>query len=178
MASDRTLFQGRRLRLIARPIGQSPDGAILEKEMLVHPPSVAIVAAPDPRAVVLIENARPATGETLLEVPAGGVDPGETAEEAAHRELREETGFSARAMRPIGSFYLAPGYSSELMTVFFAEGLTGGPAHQQLMPDERIQVRVTSVAEAMEAVRTSRIRDAKSIAALTLATMHGVLRGD
>lgn len=178
MTNERTLFQGRRLRIVSRPIGTDAGGAIVEKEFLVHPPSVAIVATPAPGAVVLIENVRPATGETLLEVPAGGVDPGETAEQAAHRELAEETGFTARAARPIGEFYLAPGYSSELMTVFHAEGLDGGPAHQRLMADERIKVRVTSAKEALEAVRTNRIRDAKSIAALALATMHGLLRVD
>ena len=176
MANERTLFQGRRLRIVARPIGADASGAIVEKELLVHPPSVAIVATPDPRVVVLIDNVRPATGETLLEVPAGGIDPGETAEQAALRELAEETGFTARAVRPIGEFYLAPGYSSELMTVFHAEGLSGGPDAQRLMADERIQVRVTSAKEAMEAVREGRIRDGKSIAALTLATMRGVLR--
>jgi ADP-ribose pyrophosphatase len=172
VSRGKLLHKGKRfeLRSIEIPGRNGP----LDKEIIVHPPSVVIIGVPSPGSVVLIDNDRPSIEERLLEAPAGAVDPGEEPIAAAARELAEETGYSAATLTPLGAFYLAPGYSTELMYAFRADGLSGGPEHQSLQPDERIKVRVLTMDEAWAAVKSHAIRDAKTIAALTLFERNSV----
>src|SRR5262245_19980633 len=100
-------FSGRIVRVRTDEV-QLEDGAVIRQEVVEHAPSVTIVPLLDDGRVVLIRQYRHPTGRSLLETPAGSVDAGESAEEAAQRELAEEIGQRAERMVHVGSFYLAP----------------------------------------------------------------------
>jgi ADP-ribose pyrophosphatase len=143
------------------------DGVVTRQEVVEHAPSVTMIPVRPDGRIVLIRQYRHPTGEVLLETPAGSIDPGETPEQAAARELAEEIGFHPRQVVRVGGFYLAPGWATEFMHVFVAQELV--PATAEPDTDERIQVVPLSLAEIADLVRTGQIRDCKTLAALTLA---------
>jgi ADP-ribose pyrophosphatase len=148
------------------------DGAVVRQEVVEHAPSITVVPMQDERTVLLIQQYRYPTGEILLETPAGNIDPGESPEEAAQRELAEEIGFRARRIEPLGAFYLAPGWATEFMHAFLARDLE--PSHAEHDADERIELVPLPLDEIWERIRAGKIRDCKTIAAMALA--DGVLR--
>ncbi|MFN8185516.1 MAG: NUDIX hydrolase [Gaiellales bacterium] len=126
-----------------------------------HPESVTLVVV-DGDELVLVRQSRPgAPGTRTLELPAGSCEPGETPAEAAARELAEECGLAAASLRPIGSFYVVPAYSSELTHVYEATGLS--PASAESDEDEDITLERRPVGQTLRA-----LSDAGSIAALAL----------
>jgi ADP-ribose pyrophosphatase len=147
---------------------------VLEREVVRHPGAVVIVPVRDDRQVVLIRNRRIALGgASLLECPAGTLEPGEDPSVCASRELVEETGYKAATVRPLGWFYTTPGLTDEKMYAFAATGLTA--VGQDLEEDENIVVEVMPEREALQAITSGDLRDAKSMLALLLAERAGVL---
>src|SRR5438132_7557355 len=94
---EREIYAGRivtlRLKYLARP-----DGRRLLREIIEHAPGAAVVAVQEDGQVLLVRQHRPAVDAQILELPAGLIDPGETPEQCARRELAEETGFSSRTL--------------------------------------------------------------------------------
>ncbi|HEY2543416.1 MAG TPA: NUDIX hydrolase [Gaiellaceae bacterium] len=132
--------------------------------MIEHPPSVALVVT-DGNEVVLVRQRRPGADGMVLEVPAGKLEPGETAELAADRELAEECGLAVGGWVEIGSFWVAPGYSTERVTVL--AGTCSGVAEAPHDEDEEIEVVRVPAADAL-----GRVEDAGSVAALALWMRH------
>ena len=145
-----------------------PSGRATTREVVGHPGAVAIVPLlPDGRAV-LVRQYRHATGETLLEIPAGTRDvPGETPEATAARELEEETGYRATHLTQVLDFYTAPGFCTERMLVYLATGLSRGD--QQLMDDEAIAVELVALDDVPALLARGELSDAKTIAGLLAA---------
>lgn len=141
----------------------SLNGRIIEKEIVEHSPSVAIVPVVD-SSVLLVEQYRRAAGKTLLEIPAGKIEQGETALAAAAREMAEEIGYAGK-LRPLAHWYLAPGYDTEFMRVYAATGLTK-VKQGRLDDDEDIAVRKVSLDAAIRKCFTGEIQDCKTTAAL------------
>jgi ADP-ribose pyrophosphatase len=131
-----------------------------------HPGSVVIVPLVSSQEVCLVEVVRVAVGRTLLELPAGTLDRVESLEEAARRELAEETGYRAGRIVPAGEMWMSPGILRERMHLFVAEDLIAGP--QALEPGEQIRTRVVTWDEAIAMCLDGRIDDAKTIAGLLL----------
>lgn len=104
----------------------TPAGELHEREVIRHPGAATIVPMVDDLHVCLIKNFRASVSQTLLELPAGTIDPPESPETTAARELTEETGYTAREIRLLHRFYLSPGILDERMHVFLATGLTAG----------------------------------------------------
>ena len=154
---------GRRLRVEERKLPRS-DGKIETREMVVHPGSVVLLPVLDDGRLALIRNRRFTVGRVLLELPAGTREEAEEPGLCAARELEEETGFVARELEPLFSFYPSPGSSDERMHVFVARGLTR--TAQRLDPSEQIEVEVLGLAEVLERIRANEIEDAKTIAAV------------
>lgn len=159
------LFTARRFRVerIPQPCN---DGTVASREVVIHPGSVVVVPLVSPDDVCLIEVARVAVGETLLELPAGTLDREEPLAAAATRELAEETGYRAGRIEPAGSFWMSPGILRERMHLFVAHDLVPGP--QALEPGEQIRTRLVPWAEAVAMCRDGRIEDAKTIAGILL----------
>ncbi len=149
-----------------------PSGRETTREVVEHPGAVAIVPLlPDGR-VVLVRQYRHAVGAALLEVPAGTLDQlGESPEEAAARELEEETGFRAARLTPLVTFFPAPGFCTERLTIFLATGLTGGA--QGPMDDEDITVETIALDEVPALIARGELRDAKTLVGLLSAREAG-----
>jgi ADP-ribose pyrophosphatase len=140
------------------------DGALHTREVARHPGAVTILPILDDGRVCLIRNYRVAVDQTLIELPAGTLEPGEDPSVSAARELEEETGYRAAGVRQLCEFFMSPGVLSERMVLFLATGLTAGPT--RLEGGEQIEPFVVSWDEAMSLVERGEIRDAKSLVGL------------
>ncbi|MBX6377020.1 MAG: NUDIX hydrolase [Clostridia bacterium] len=148
----------RRLRVVR--------GRTVEFEWIDHPDVVAVLPfLPDGRVVLVRQYRAPVDAETV-EVPAGSLDPGEGVEDAARRELAEETGYRADRFTYLGAFYPAIGYSSERIHCLAAFDLT--PGETSFDESEEIEVLRVDPAELATLIRDGQIRDAKSIIAFFL----------
>ncbi|MDX1965290.1 MAG: NUDIX hydrolase [Pirellulales bacterium] len=142
------------------------DGSLLKKETIQHPGAVVILPWFDNQQVGLIRNFRLAVGDTLWELPAGTLEPGETPLANAQRELREETGYTAEKWTPLGEMLMSPGILHERMHFFVAEQLqAGGTA---LEPGELIENVRLPWESALGMIDRGEILDAKTVAALLL----------
>ncbi len=137
------------------------------REIIVHKGSAVIVPVFDDKTVALVRQYRHATGKYLLEIPAGGVEAGETFEQAAIRELEEEIGVTAAKIELLSEFYVSPGFLTEKMYVFLATEIT--ETTQKLEHDELIEVERLTFPQALDLIPTGSIEDAKTIIGLTLA---------
>ena len=138
-----------------------------KREIVVHKGSAVIVPMFENKTVALVRQYRHAAGQYLLEIPAGGVEQGETFEEGAKRELEEEIGVTASKIELLTEFYVSPGFLTEKMYVFLATGLTR--TSQRLEVDELLTIEQISFSAAFELIRSGEIQDAKTIAGLVLA---------
>jgi ADP-ribose pyrophosphatase len=143
---------------------EEPGGVTAVREVVRHRGSVAALAVHGDGNVVLVRQYRYAVDESLWELPAGRLDPGETAEKGAARELEEEAGLAARHLEPLAVFYTTPGFCDEAMHLFRATDLTSVPPRPE--SDERIEVRSCSLQEAREMIRRGEVREGKTLVAL------------
>jgi ADP-ribose pyrophosphatase len=147
-----------------------PDNREMNIDIISHAGAVTILPVDKKGNILFIRQYRHAVGEEILELPAGVIDKDEPEEACALRELREETGMAARNMILLGEFYLAPGYSTEYMYVYFANDLSPAPLPQD--EDEQIVVERIPVDKAYRMASQGEIRDSKTLAALLLAHSH------
>jgi ADP-ribose pyrophosphatase len=161
--SSRRVFEGRVFNVRLDEVRYA-DGSTHRLDVVEHPGSFTIVATPRPGELVLVRQYRHPVGLTLWELPAGTAEPGEDPAQGAARELREETGYRAERMRHIGSLFATPGFCTEIMHFFHADGLQAGP--QDLDEDERIEVQSFTQAAAWRLVASGEIADMKTVLAL------------
>lgn len=159
-------FEGWRIRVRTDSL-LNPDGKMTTRDVVEHPGAVTVVALPTRDTVILVRQYRHATGEELLELPAGTREEGENPIDTAKRELEEETGYAAARIRLLADFYTAPGFTDELMHLYEATGLTLG--EQRLDQDEFIEVVHVRRDDALEMIRDGRVKDAKTIVGLLMA---------
>ena len=160
--SSRLVYEGRAVRLRVDTVGVS-GGRETTREIVEHDDCVAIIAV-DAGKVLLVKQFRKAVEKELLEIPAGGIDSGESPEEAVNRELREETGYLPRKLVRLGGFYSAPGYSTEYLYLYLATELV--PSRLFAEDTEGITVVRVSLKEVPGLINSGSICDAKSIAGL------------
>lgn len=165
--SSTTVFEGP-VFSVKTDYVQEPDDVRARRDVIRHPGSVVILPLDDsgrgePR-ILLERQFRYAANARLWELPAGRIDPGENKLAAAQRELREETGYTARRWRRILRFYVSPGFLDESMDVFLAHGLKAGA--DQPEEDERISLRFFPLSQAVRMALGGKIVDAKTIAAV------------
>lgn len=163
---SRVEYAGKIAKLRVDTVGL-PGGRTAKREIVEHEPVVAIVPVASNGDVILVRQYRLATGGAMLEVPAGGVDKGESFEEAAQRELSEEVGLRAGSLVQIGDFYVSPGFTTERVIAYLATDLTENPG--QADEDEDIVVVRMPLSVAVAMVERGEFHDAKSIASLLLA---------
>jgi ADP-ribose pyrophosphatase len=156
---------GRKIQVILETT-MAADGHPIQRDLILHPGAVAILPLVSEDQVCLLRNQRPNVGATLIEIPAGTLEPGEAPELAAPRELAEETGYRAASWHKLGEFYPSPGVLGERMYLYVAQGLTPGP--QALERDEELEPFVTSLDEAIRWALDGTIQDAKTALSLLL----------
>ena len=138
-----------------------PHGGEATREYVVHPGAVVVIGLLDDGQVLLERQFRYPVGLVMTEFPAGKLDAGETPLFCAQRELLEETGYRAREWAYAGPLHLAIGYSTEVIHVFFARGLTAG--ERQLDADEFLDVCSMTPEQLLDGVRTGLVTDAKTL---------------
>jgi ADP-ribose pyrophosphatase len=139
------------------------DGHRTTREIVEHPGAVAILAW-DGERLAMVRQWRHATGETLLEIPAGTLEPDEAPLETARRELAEECGLAAAAWEAGPTFFTAPGFCTERMHLFLATKLTDAPGESD--EDEQIETSWLRLTDAVAAADDGRVADAKSLAGI------------
>ena len=152
---------------VVRETIRSPGGRTKSREIVRHPGACVIVPLLDDGRVCLIRNWRVAVGKTLVELPAGTLEPPEPAEKTAERELIEETGYRAKRIQFLHAFYLSPGILDERMHLYLATGLTEGETARE--EGEEIENWLVRLDEAVAMVFRGEIEDAKSIVGLLWA---------
>ena len=144
-----------------------PDGREATREVVEHPGGVAIVALTDDGSVLTVRQFRYPIGEVIQEIPAGKLEYGENPAECAARELREETGYVAARIEPLGVIYASPGVYGERLHLYFARGLSF--AGQHLDDGEFLAVEPVPLEELVCRAVRNEIKDAKTITGLMLA---------
>jgi ADP-ribose pyrophosphatase len=161
----RLIYKGVKVDLALQPVRMA-DGSVRDREVVVHRGAVALVPMVDADHVCLLRNFRYSVNQTLIEVPAGTIDPGESPDATAPRELAEETGYKAGRITRVTDWWVSPGVFTERMYLYLCEDMTPGPTDHQ--PDEQMQPFVVAWTEALAMIDDGRIRDAKTILALLL----------
>jgi ADP-ribose pyrophosphatase len=141
-----------------------PSGVEATRDIIVHPGSVVVLPVLGDGGIVLIRQYRHSVQQYLWELVAGRRDGEESFVAGARRELREETGYTARRMRLLLDLFPNPGFLRENMATFLATGLTKGVAEPE--PDEKITQTVVTLREAERWIRSGKIRDGKTVAGI------------
>jgi ADP-ribose pyrophosphatase len=166
--SVRHIYDGRIVKLRIERVAL-PNGEHVELELIRHRGASAVAAVDADGRVVLIRQYRYAAGGYIWELPAGILNDADEAPAAcAERELREETGLSAREWHPLGSIMTTPGFTDERIHLFLAQGLEEG-SHARDHDEVIAEVRTIPLADALAMIRRGEIVDGKTIAGLYLA---------
>jgi ADP-ribose pyrophosphatase len=158
-------YQGRKIQ-VALETSVNVQGQTVQRDVVIHPGAVAILPMVDDDHVCLLRNHRPCVGTTLWEIPAGTLEPQESPEHAAPRELAEETGYQAGAWRKLGAFYPSPGILSECTHLYLATNLTPGTMRPEA--DEQLEPHIVAWHDALAWVLDGTIQDAKTMVAVLL----------
>lgn len=161
--SSRLIYEGRAIRLRVDTV-KTPSGRKTTREIVEHSDCVAIIAIDDEDNVLLVEQFRKPLEKRLLEIPAGGIEPGEEPADCVRREMREETGFLPQRVERLGGFYSAPGYSTEYLHLYLAAELVSNPL--QAEDSEGIELVRVRLSDVPALITSGSICDAKSIAGL------------
>lgn len=171
--SSRRVYSGRVVKLDVDSV-RLPNGGDTMREVVRHPGAAVMLARHDD-GVVFVRQFRYAAGETLFELPAGTLEPGEEPLSCARRELAEETGWCAAQWRELGSFFTTPGFTDELIHAFFATGLSHDEEGAAQDDDEVCETVILAMEELRAMLLSGEIRDAKTLATLQLAALRGWL---
>lgn len=168
--TSKLLHKGRHFNFKTDEI-QLPCGKTTTRDIVDHPGAVAIVPILDDGRILLVKQYRYTTGKELLEIPAGTLEKGEAPDNCARRELKEETGYTAGSMKKILAMYMAPGYSNEVIHLYFATALKASESHAE--EDEDIFLEVYSADELIDGIEKNIIEDAKTIAGVLIYLTRG-----
>ena len=143
-----------------------PNGVKATKDIVEHPGAVVIVPFLTNDKIILLNQYRPAIQQFHYEFPAGTLKKGEAVLRCAQRELIEETGYRAAQFKKLGHIFPLPAYSTEVLTIFSARGLSA--AYAAADADEVIEVKIFTKLQLKKLFKSGKIKDAKTICGLTL----------
>lgn len=167
ISSDK-LYSG---KISIRSYKYRSEDKIIEKEIVEHADSVGIIPLDNKGNIILVEQFRVATKNSLVEIPAGKIEKGENPKDAALREMNEEIGYCGK-LKPLFEGYLAPGYDTEKMYFFLASNLKKSKQKQKLQQDEdeAIKIKRMRLSLAVEKCISGHIVDCKTIAAVMMVS--------
>ncbi len=163
------IYRGRAFK-VEQVQARLPNGQVRQFDLVRHPGAVVIIPIDNEGRIWFVRQYRVGAGQVMLELPAGTLEPGEDPEVCAAREVREETGMAAASLHKLGGFYMAPGYTSEYLHIFLANGLTPKPL--QADADEFLQTTALPVDNVYGMVARGEIIDGKTLASLLLMQQH------
>jgi ADP-ribose pyrophosphatase len=150
-----------KLFTVVDEVARDNSGFEIHRNIVRHPGSAVMMAVDDKDRILLVKQFRLPAAKDLWELPAGRIDPGETALQAAKRELHEETGYKAKKWVKLISYWASPGYVAEKMNLFLAQELTAGEQH--LMGDERIEMSWFTRKQISDMIQTGKMEDGKTL---------------
>ncbi len=162
------LYKGRAVNFRVDEV-RLPNGKRAVREFLDHPGAVAAVPFLNKDTIVMVRQYRHPVGEVTLEIPAGKLDGNAGLMACVRRELHEETGFTARRIRKLASYWPTPAFANELLHVFIAQGLRPGTGHPD--DDEFLDVVKMPFRKALALVKNGKIKDSKTVIALTMCAL-------
>ena len=171
---EQSVFEGKLVKVHKLDV-TLPSGKPALREVVRHPGASAIVPVDENGMVTMVKQFRAAVGQVLLEIPAGKLDyKGEDRLEAARRELREETGFTAANWVHLTDITTTPGFCDELISIYLATGLTSGQTDPD--EDEFLNIEKKPLAELTAMAMRGEIGDSKTLVGLLMAERY--LRGE
>ena len=165
----KTVWRGRAVDFRVDTV-RLPSGKLATREFLDHPGAVGVVPFLDDEHVVMVRQYRHPVGEVTLELPAGKLDRGESVTACLRRELREETGYTARKLTPLIQYWPTPAFANEVLHLYVAEGLK--PGKMSTDEDEFLQCVVLPFRKALGMVRRGEIKDSKTVVGLLCCAVN------
>lgn len=160
---SRRVYEGKIVQVRVDRV-QMHDGRTALREVVEHSQAVAVVPVTEDGRIIMVRQFRLPVGRPLLELPAGSLDEGEDAATAAQRELQEETGQKAARLTRLGGIYVAPGYCTEYIHLYLAEGLSESKLDAD--DDEHVEVELYTLDDLLAKLETGEVEDAKSMSGL------------
>ncbi|WP_053219326.1 NUDIX domain-containing protein [Virgibacillus senegalensis] len=159
--ASQSIFKGKVVNLQVDEVAL-PDGKTSKREIVKHPGAVAIIPVTKDNKIVFVEQYRKPLEKSIVEIPAGKLEPGEKPEVTAKRELEEETGYTTNDLTFITSFYTSPGFADEIIHLYMTEDLI--PLEEKVAGDEDefVELMELTLEEAEQLVREQRIHDVKT----------------
>ncbi|HET7578429.1 MAG TPA: NUDIX hydrolase [Bacillales bacterium] len=161
--SSETIYTGKIIDVKLDQV-ELPNGKTSGRELVYHPGAVAVIALTEDGKIIMVRQFRKPLERSIVEIPAGKLEKGEDPEACAHRELEEETGYRGADLEHVASFYTSPGFSDELIHLYFTDKLEKG--QQQPDEDEFVELMEVTLEEALELVKNKQIYDAKTVYAV------------
>lgn len=146
---------------VTEDVAVAPDGHRIQRAVVRHPGSATVFVVDAKQRILLVKQYRMPVGGYVWEIPAGKIDPGENALQAAKRELKEETGFRAKKWTKLVGFWASPGFLAERMTIYLAEELVAGEAEPT--EDERLETKWFTAKEVEALIEAGKLDDAKTL---------------
>lgn len=171
---SKMIYEGKIINLRVDEV-ETVSGKPSSREIVEHDGGVAVAAFTDEKKLIMVRQYRKAAGEVLLEVPAGKQEKGELPEITAIRELKEETGYTAKKIEKLATLYASPGYCQELLHLFLCTDMTCGDT--EFDESEAIEIAAYAIPELIEMIASGEIKDAKTVAAIFLAKQRLAQRG-
>lgn len=143
-----------------------PDGNKSMREIVKHPGAVAVISVTPDKKIVFVEQYRKPLERSLIEIPAGKIEPNEDPDVTARRELEEETGYTTDSLKYVTSFYTSPGFADELIHIYYTNKLTELQHPVAGDEDEFVELVLLTLEEAEQYVKEKKIYDAKTAFAI------------
>jgi ADP-ribose pyrophosphatase len=159
--STEKIYQGKIIDLQVDEV-TLPNGKTSKRELIKHPGAVAVIALTPEGKLVMVEQYRKALEKSIVEIPAGKLEPGEEPIITAARELEEETGYGCEKLEHLISFYTSPGFADELVHLYAAKNIKRLEEARELDEDEFVELLEVTVEEASVLIKEKKIHDAKT----------------
>lgn len=173
--STEKIFDGKIVSLQVDEVSL-PNGKTSKRELVKHPGAVAVIALNAEKELILVEQYRKPLELSILEIPAGKIEPNEEPKVTALRELEEETGCTTKNLSYLTSFYTSPGFADEIIHIYYTDQL-----EQVAIPilgddDEFVEVHILSQEKIKQAISNQAIYDAKTLYAIQYLEINGIFK--